>query len=63
MLRFDLLAPSGVDLQPVHRGGAVGSGLDLPEQALPADSLHLSREEKRALVAFLGALTDTAPVP
>lgn len=47
----------------MHRGGAVGSGLDLPEQALPADSLHLSREEKRALVAFLGALTDTAPVP
>lgn len=44
------------------RGGAAGSGLDLPGQTLPPDSLHLSREEKHALVAFLGALTDTTSV-
>ena len=44
------------------RGGAAGSGLDLPGQTLPPDSLHLSRGEKHALVAFLGALTDTTSV-
>jgi cytochrome c peroxidase len=43
-------------------GGGAGSGIDLPNQTLPADSLHLSKEEQRALVAFLKALTDTAGV-
>lgn len=45
------------------RGGAVGSSLDLPNQTLPSDSLHLSRGEKRALEAFLEALTDTPGTP
>lgn len=40
-------------------GGAHGVGIDLPNQTLPSDSLHLSRSEKRALIAFLGSLTDT----
>jgi len=41
-------------------GGGRGLGLELAHQTLPADSLHLSREEKGALVAFMKALTDTA---
>lgn len=41
-------------------GGGAGSGADVPNQTLPPDSLHLSTEEKRALVTFLRALTDTA---
>jgi cytochrome c peroxidase len=41
-------------------GGGHGLGIDLPHQTLPADSLHLSRPEKAALVAFMKALTDTA---
>jgi len=41
-------------------GGGHGLGIDLPHQTLPTDSLHLSTEEKRALVAFMKALTDTA---
>jgi cytochrome c peroxidase len=40
------------------RGGAAGAGLTLPTQTLPPDSLRLSRDEKRALVAFLRSLTD-----
>lgn len=40
-------------------GGAHGIGIELPNQTLPVDSLRLSRLEKRALVAFLGTLTDT----
>lgn len=34
-------------------GGGLGLGLDVPYQTLPADSLHLTRQEKRALMAFL----------
>jgi cytochrome c peroxidase len=48
----------GVDFY--DEGGGRGLGLDLAHQTLPADSLHVSREEKGALVAFLKALTDTA---
>ncbi len=44
------------------RGGAVGSGVDLPTQTLPADSLHLSPGEKEARLAFMRALTDTAGI-
>lgn len=40
-------------------GGGVGLGLDVPNQTLAPDSLHLSGEEKRDLIAFLHALTDT----
>ena len=41
-------------------GGGAGIGVMLAHQTLPADSLRLSPAEKRALVAFLNALTDTA---
>jgi cytochrome c peroxidase len=40
-------------------GGGAGSGLDVPDQTLLPVPLHLSSEEKGALVAFLRALTDT----
>jgi cytochrome c peroxidase len=44
-------------------GGGAGRGLRVPNQTLPADSLHLTRREKRDLVAFMRALTDTAGRP
>ena len=44
-------------------GGGVGLGIAIPQQTLPGDSLHLTRTEKRDLVAFLGALTDTVLAP
>ena len=44
------------------RGGAAGSGVELPTQTLPADSLRLSTGEKEALLAFMRALTDTTGI-
>lgn len=43
-------------------GGGRGRGIVVPNQTLPADSLHLTREDKRDLVVFVRALTDT-PAP
>jgi cytochrome c peroxidase len=43
-----------------NRGGGAGLGLNVPNQTLPSDSLHLSSPEKKALVAFLHTLTDTS---
>ncbi|HEX2780914.1 MAG TPA: cytochrome c peroxidase, partial [Gemmatimonadaceae bacterium] len=44
-------------------GGGAGLGLSVPNQTLPADSLHLTRSEKRSLIAFMRALTDSAYAP
>jgi cytochrome c peroxidase len=41
------------------RGGGAGIGIALDNQTLPADALKLTPPEKRALVAFMRALTDT----
>lgn len=41
-------------------GGGAGLGLHVPNQTLPADSLKLSGDEKRALIAFMKSLGDTA---
>lgn len=41
------------------RGGGAGLGFALPNQTLPEDRLHLTPDDKKALVAFLHALTDT----
>lgn len=38
-------------------GGGAGRGLVVPNQTLPKDSLHLTRDERHALVEFLHALT------
>lgn len=41
-----------------NNGGGVGMGMELEHQTLPADSLHLSQEEVKALVAFMKSLED-----
>lgn len=43
-----------------HQGGGAGLGLDVPNQTLPFDSLSLTTQEKKALVAFMQSLTDTS---
>ncbi len=39
-------------------GGGQGMGLDVPNQTLPADSLGLTDNESKAIIAFLRTLTD-----
>jgi cytochrome c peroxidase len=46
-----------------NHGGAAGLGLSLPNQTLPADSLHLNSREQADLVSFLKALTDRSLLP
>ena len=41
-----------------NKAGAAGLGISLPNQTLPAEPLHLTAEEKNAIVAFLHSLTD-----
>ena len=45
-------------------GGAAGIGLgnELPNQTLAPDSLHLTKYEKGALIAFLHSLTDSSAI-
>ena len=45
-----------------NRGGGAGIGVQLEHQTLPTDRLHLTARERRALVRFMEALTDTAGV-
>jgi cytochrome c peroxidase len=40
------------------KGGAAGLDISLPNQTLPAEPLHLTKDEKRAIVQFLHSLTD-----
>jgi cytochrome c peroxidase len=42
-----------------NQGGGAGRGLTVPNQTLPPDPLHLTPREKRDLIIFLHALTDT----
>lgn len=42
------------------RGGGAGLGFELDNQTLPPDRLQLTTSEKKALVAFMHALTDTS---
>lgn len=44
-------------------GGGLGMGLEVPNQTLPGDSLHLSHREQQDLIAFMEALTDTSGLP
>jgi cytochrome c peroxidase len=39
-------------------GGGIGKGLLLPNQSLSSDSLHLSENEKNALLAFMKSLNE-----
>ena len=41
------------------RGGGAGIGIELPNQTLSPEPLRLSARERRDLIAFLRALTDT----
>jgi cytochrome c peroxidase len=41
-------------------GGGKGWGLDVPNQSLNADSLHLTKQEIQSIISFLGSLSDTA---
>lgn len=43
-----------------NRGGGHGTGADVPNATLPPTPLHLSDQEQRDIIAFLGALVDTA---
>lgn len=43
-----------------NRGGGEGIGVHLPNQTLPPDRLDLSEAEKKSLIAFIHALTDTS---
>lgn len=39
-------------------GGGIGNGLDIPNQTLSSDSLHLSKDEKTMLIAFVKSLNE-----
>jgi len=43
-----------------NHGGAVGKGIDWPQQTLASDSLHLSKQEIKEIIAFMNSLSDTA---
>jgi cytochrome c peroxidase len=45
-----------------NRGGGAGLGFNLPNQTLSPDRLDLSVQEKKDLIAFLHALSDTTAV-
>ena len=45
-------------IQFYNHGGGVGHGLDVPNQTLPADSLHLSDWEMQSLTLFIESLTE-----
>ncbi len=42
-----------------NRGGGAGLGLEVPNQTLSPDPLHLTTQEKQQLIAFMQSLTDT----
>ncbi|WP_295126287.1 cytochrome c peroxidase [uncultured Chitinophaga sp.] len=41
-----------------NNGGGAGLGINLKNQTLPTDSLHLTNEEKQDVIAFLKTLSD-----
>lgn len=43
------------------KGGGAGRGFSVPNQTLSADSLQLTGDEKRALLAFMHALDEAVP--
>jgi cytochrome c peroxidase len=42
-----------------NHGGALGKGIDWPQQTLSSDSLHLSKQEINDVIAFMNSLSDT----
>lgn len=45
-----------------NRGGGAGMGLEVPNQTLPATKLNLSQQEKKDIISFMKALTDTSGI-
>jgi cytochrome c peroxidase len=45
-----------------NRGGGAGLGLDVPNQSLPSDRLNLTKQDKKDLISFIKALTDTTGI-
>ncbi|REJ83165.1 MAG: hypothetical protein DWQ44_00155 [Bacteroidetes bacterium] len=43
-----------------NRGGGQGIGLDIPNQTLSSDSLHLTETEIAQIISFMKSLSDTA---
>lgn len=44
-----------------NNGGGVGRGIHVENQTLSADSLHLTAEDKKALIAFMKSLNEKVP--
>lgn len=49
-------------LEFYNNGGGAGIGIKVPNQTLPSDSLHLNKQEMKAIVAFMNTLTDTTGI-
>jgi cytochrome c peroxidase len=45
-----------------NRGGGAGIGIMIENQTLPVDKLNLNEEERRSIISFLSALTDTVGI-
>jgi cytochrome c peroxidase len=45
-----------------NRGGGAGMGLSVPNQTLPATKLNLSKQDKKDIISFIKALTDTSGI-
>jgi len=41
-----------------NNGGGAGQGINLPEQTLSSDSLHLTKKEISDIISFMKSLTD-----
>jgi cytochrome c peroxidase len=48
-------------LEFYNKGGGAGLGLNIPEQTLPSQPLHLTQKEMDDIILFLQGLTDTKP--
>jgi cytochrome c peroxidase len=46
-------------LEFYNRGGGQGLGLDVPNQTLSSEPLHLTYKEKQQIILFLKALSDS----
>jgi cytochrome c peroxidase len=49
-------------LEFYNRGGGVGMGLDIPNQTLSEQKLKLTNQDKKDIISFIKALTDTSGV-
>jgi cytochrome c peroxidase len=45
-----------------NRGGGAGLGLNVPNQTLSSDKLHLTKQDKQDIISFIKSLTDTSGI-